>query len=138
MAMSRSRGAMWLTTFSPMETVPEVIVSSPASMRSAVVLPQPEGPTSMTNSPSATTRLMSDTACVPSEYTLVTPLKVTPATTVTSYLGRPTRPLHFTHHPNKSLINPVPGRTSPQTATLLARTPVCPGGEQDGADGRGT
>src|SRR5665647_3121498 len=53
-------------------------------------LAQPEGPTSTTNSPSATTRLMSDTACVPSEYTLVTPLKVTPATTVTSYLGRPT------------------------------------------------
>src|SRR5450756_2571632 len=99
MAMSRSRGAMSLTTLSPMETVPDVMVSSPARMRSAVVLPQPEGPTSTTNSPSATTRLMSDTACVPSENTLVTALKVTPATTVASYLGRPTGPLHFTHHP---------------------------------------
>ena len=36
---------------------PEVGVSSPAMMRSAVDLPQPEGPTSETNSPSAMSRL---------------------------------------------------------------------------------
>src|SRR5665647_927355 len=106
--MSRSRGAMSLTTLSPMETVPEVMVSSPASMRNAVVLPQP-GPTSTTNSPSATTRLMSDTACVPSENTLVTALKVTPATTVTScLLGRPTEPLHRTSHPCSILFPAEP------------------------------
>src|SRR5665647_710303 len=135
MAMSRSRGAMWLTTLSPMEIVPDVIVSSPASMRNAVVLPHPEGPTSTTNSPSATTRFMSDTARVPSEYTLATRLKVTPATSVTSsLLGRPTEPLRGTPAPP----NPLPRRNPPQTATLLARTPSCPGREQDGADGRST
>ena len=66
MAMSRSRGAMSLTIFSPMATVPALTVSRPASMRKAVLLPQPEGPTSTTNSPSAIARSMSDTACVPS------------------------------------------------------------------------
>jgi len=35
---------------------PEVGVSMPASMRSIVVLPQPEGPTMVKNSPSATSR----------------------------------------------------------------------------------
>ena len=36
-----------------MLTVPFEISSSPATMRSAVVFPQPDGPTSTTNSPSA-------------------------------------------------------------------------------------
>src|SRR5690242_10778290 len=36
-----------------MEIVPEVMFSSPASIRSKVDLPQPEGPTSTTNSPSS-------------------------------------------------------------------------------------
>ena len=48
------------------QTVPAVMVSSPASMRSAVVLPQPDGPTSTMNSPSAIARSMSATARVPS------------------------------------------------------------------------
>src|SRR5262249_14368935 len=42
-----------LTTRSPIEIVPEVMFSSPASMRSKVDLPQPDGPTSTTNSPSS-------------------------------------------------------------------------------------
>ena len=66
MAMSRSRGATWLTIRSPMAIVPDEMVSSPASIRRAVVLPQPDGPTSTTNSPSAIARSMSDTARVPS------------------------------------------------------------------------
>src|SRR5215475_12915496 len=53
MAMSRSLGWTLLTTRSPIEIVPEVMFSSPASMRSKVDLPQPEGPTSTTNSPSS-------------------------------------------------------------------------------------
>src|SRR5215475_2225214 len=51
--MSRSLGWTLLTTRSPIEIVPEVMFSSPASMRSNVDLPQPEGPTSTTNSPSS-------------------------------------------------------------------------------------
>src|SRR5690349_3510852 len=53
MAMSRSLGWTLLTTRSPIEIVPEVMFSSPASMRSRVDLPQPEGPTKTTNSPSS-------------------------------------------------------------------------------------
>src|SRR6201987_2668833 len=53
MAMSRSLGWTLLTTRSPIEIVPEVMFSRPASMRSRVDLPQPEGPTRTTNSPSS-------------------------------------------------------------------------------------
>src|SRR5579871_4524401 len=53
MAMSRSLGWTLLTTRSPIEIVPEVMFSSPASMRKRVDLPHPEGPTRTTNSPSS-------------------------------------------------------------------------------------
>ena len=53
MAMSRSFGGTSLTTRSPMRISPAVMFSSPAIMRSSVDLPQPDGPTSTTNSPSA-------------------------------------------------------------------------------------
>src|SRR6476660_5973321 len=53
MAMSRSLGWTLLTTRSPMEIVPEVMFSSPASIRNKVDLPQPEGPTRTTNAPSS-------------------------------------------------------------------------------------
>src|SRR5262245_47934426 len=51
--MSRSLGWTLLTTRRPIESVPEVMCSRPASMRSNVDLPQPEGPTRTTNSPSS-------------------------------------------------------------------------------------
>src|ERR1700757_537279 len=51
--MSRSLGWTYFTTRSPIEIVPEVMFSRPASMRSNVDLPQPEGPTRTTNSPSS-------------------------------------------------------------------------------------
>src|ERR1700743_2554452 len=51
--MSRSLGWMLLTTRSPIEIVPEVMFSRPASIRSRVDLPQPEGPTSTTKAPSS-------------------------------------------------------------------------------------
>src|ERR1051326_3463237 len=68
MAMSRSMGASSLTTFSPISTSPAVIDSRPATMRSVVVLPQPEGPTSTTNSLSWISRLRPFTAWAPSSY----------------------------------------------------------------------
>src|ERR1700683_629782 len=51
--MSRSLGCALLTTRSPIEIVPEVMFSSPASIRSKVDLPQPEGPTRTTKAPSS-------------------------------------------------------------------------------------
>src|ERR1019366_8353946 len=50
MAMSRSLGSMSLTSVSPMKISPDVIGSRPAIIRSAVVLPHPEEPTSTANS----------------------------------------------------------------------------------------
>src|SRR3979409_155128 len=71
--MSRSRGATALTTRSPMRTSPSVIDSSPASIRSAVVLPEPDGPTRTMNSPSAMSSVRSRTASTPAKrlWTLV-------------------------------------------------------------------
>src|SRR6266478_6578586 len=51
--MSRSLGATLLTTRSPIEIVPEVMFSRPASIRNKVDLPHPEGPTKTTNCPSS-------------------------------------------------------------------------------------
>ena len=61
-ATSRRCGATSLTTSPSIAISPAVIVSSPAVIRSAVVLPQPEGPTKTMNSPSPTSRLRSRTA----------------------------------------------------------------------------
>src|SRR4026207_2456910 len=69
--MSRSLGGRSLTTCPSILTVPEVIVSRPATIRRAVVLPQPEGPTKTTNSPLPTSRSRPLTASVPSGYTFV-------------------------------------------------------------------
>src|SRR5689334_13802575 len=68
MAMSRSIGDSSLTTVSPIRIWPEVIDSSPATMRSVVVLPQPDGPTSTTNSSSRTSRFTSLTTCTSSNF----------------------------------------------------------------------
>ena len=57
MAMSRFFGGMSVTSRSPMSNRPPLIGSSPAIMLSVVVLPQPDGPTSTTNDPSAISRL---------------------------------------------------------------------------------
>src|SRR5258708_2673956 len=51
--MSRCLGGTSLTTRSPILTSPPEISSRPATMRSSVLLPQPEGPTRTQNSPSA-------------------------------------------------------------------------------------
>ncbi len=57
MAMSRSFGATLFTTRPPIAISPAVMFSSPAIMRSSVDLPQPDGPTRMTNSPSSISTL---------------------------------------------------------------------------------
>src|SRR6185436_11752796 len=56
--MSRSLASRSLMTLLSMAIWPLVMGSSPASMRSRVDLPQPEGPTSTTNSPSSMSKLM--------------------------------------------------------------------------------
>src|SRR4051794_35611634 len=70
--MSRSFGAMLLTTLPPMRSSPSLMSSSPAIMFSVVDFPQPDGPTRMTNSPSAISRSMLSTASAPSGKRLVT------------------------------------------------------------------
>ena len=74
--MSRFFGSIWFTTLPPNLSVPEVMSSSPATMRSAVVLPHPDGPTSTMNSPSAMLSDNPSTALMSSPNTLVTPSKV--------------------------------------------------------------
>ena len=51
--MSRSFDSTSLTTRPSIAILPPLISSSPASIRSSVDLPQPDGPTSTTNSPSS-------------------------------------------------------------------------------------
>ena len=65
MAMSRSAGSRALTTSPPSATSPLVMVSRPATMRSNVDLPQPDGPTSTQNCPSGMVKLTSRTAVTP-------------------------------------------------------------------------
>src|SRR5258708_537908 len=76
--MSRSLGATLFTTRLPMRTSPPEISSSPAIIRSRVLLPQPEGPTRTQNSPSA---IETSTPCTTSvePNDLRTALRVTTA-----------------------------------------------------------
>src|SRR5215204_3132196 len=78
--MSRSRGAISFTTRSPIRISPSEISSRPATIRSAVVFPQPDGPTRTMNSPSCASSVSSVTARVPSGKTFATSEKVTSAT----------------------------------------------------------
>src|ERR1700709_819070 len=59
---TKTPDAASLTTSSPMLIRPVVFCSRPASMRNVVVLPQPDGPSSVRNSPSLTRRSTSLTA----------------------------------------------------------------------------
>ena len=65
MAMSRSWGSSSLTRLPPMRSSPLEMSSSPATIRRAVDLPQPDGPTRTRNSPSATSIDRSWTAWKP-------------------------------------------------------------------------
>src|ERR1051325_4012657 len=77
--MFRSRDGTWLTTRSPIAIFPSLISSRPATIRRAVVLPLPEGPTMTTNSPSRISRVKSSTARVPSGKIFATCSNATPA-----------------------------------------------------------
>src|SRR5260221_10680160 len=55
--MSRSFDSVSLTTRASIEIVPPLTSSSPASMRSRVDFPHPEGPTRTMNSPSRISKL---------------------------------------------------------------------------------
>src|SRR5216683_3664998 len=76
--MSRSFGGTSLTTSPPIMISPSVISSSPAIIRSVVDFPQPDGPTSTTNSWSAMSRSMPRTAST-SSYFFTTLRNVTSA-----------------------------------------------------------
>src|SRR5262245_27251079 len=68
MPISRARGGTWTpsagadTTRAPMPMRPALACSSPATQRSVVVLPQPDGPSRTTISPAATWKLTPSTA----------------------------------------------------------------------------
>src|SRR5215204_5115755 len=70
--MSRSFGGTSFTTRSPIAIAPSLIRSRPATIRSAVDFPHPDGPTRIRNSPSATWRVRSSTATTGPGYTFVT------------------------------------------------------------------
>ncbi len=62
MLTSRSFAARSVTSLPPISTRPLVTASSPAAMRSVVVLPQPDGPSSVTSVPGSTANDTSSTA----------------------------------------------------------------------------
>ena len=65
MAMSRSIGSRSLTPRSPIGCRREITVSSPATMRRSVDLPQPDGPTRTHKPPSGTAKETPFTASKP-------------------------------------------------------------------------
>jgi hypothetical protein len=72
----------------PNEIVPDEGVSSPATILSSVLLPQPEGPSKTQNSPSATSKeIFSSTALLPKD--LETPCTVSPLIGHLLYSKRP-------------------------------------------------
>ena len=80
MAMSRSLAWTVVTSRSPMWIVPSSTGSSPASIRSVVDFPHPDGPTRTRNSPSSMCRSRSFTAGWSSPaYVRVAPANVTVA-----------------------------------------------------------
>ncbi len=70
MATSRSPGSLLVTSAPSISTRPPLTDSSPAMMRSAVVLPEPDGPSSTKNSPGSMARSMPcSTVVVPCRFT---------------------------------------------------------------------
>src|SRR6266496_1514619 len=63
MAILRALGGSPVTTRPPMSTSPAVGRSRPATVRSSVVLPQPDGPSSTRYSPSVVARSIPSRAC---------------------------------------------------------------------------
>src|SRR5262245_16221089 len=85
MAMPRCAGGRSLTTSPSKVMVPPVTSSRPAMRRSNVDFPQPEGPTTTTNSPEPMSRFTSlITSVVPNAF--LTPLSVRPTIWLLSLL----------------------------------------------------
>jgi hypothetical protein len=63
--MRRALSCSWLTGLRHTSRRPSLGSSMPATIFSSVLLPQPEGPSSVTNSPSAIDRSTGSSACVP-------------------------------------------------------------------------
>ena len=61
MPVSRRCGGRFVTSRSPKRIRPEVGLMNPAIMRRVVDFPQPDGPSSVKNSPSPTVRVRSST-----------------------------------------------------------------------------
>ena len=122
--MSRSFGGTRLTTVPPIAISPSVISSRPAIMRSSVDLPQPEGPTSTQNSPSAIATSTPRMTCVDAEPLLARPLIVTAAMS-----PRTSRvPVRATRVPRSTdVVGPAGWRTSSRcSAPPCAATPSPP------------
>src|SRR4029453_17111238 len=96
MAMSRWGGSKSVTSTPPIETVPSVTSSRPAIIRKSVDFPQPDGPTSTMNSPSATVSVTSSTARTPPANSFVTW-----ASSIAAMRGKSVARLHRPHdvHP---------------------------------------
>ena len=62
MLTSRSAAESRVTSLSPIMIWPSLAISRPAIMRSVVVLPQPEGPSSVTSLPASMEKLTLSTA----------------------------------------------------------------------------
>src|SRR6266516_4212749 len=90
--MSRCLGGTRFTTLPPIALSPSVISSSPAIMRKRVDLPQPDGPTSTQNSPSAMSTSTPRITCVEPKC-LWTVRIATPAKAPPPSLRRPPRAL---------------------------------------------
>ena len=66
---------------------PPVALVRPEAIRSSVLLPQPDGPTTVTNSPGRTSNVVSRRAWVPSGKTIETSLKLNAGAAPTSPIG---------------------------------------------------
>src|SRR5581483_10491201 len=128
MAMSRSRGASPVTSRPPMRISPDVASSRPPTIRSTVVLPEPDGPTRTRNSPSATSRSSAETATAPPGNSLVTPAKTIPATCGSVTTRYPATVYAFE-------ASPLPSDSGPVRAVARPLLPVG-GGAADRADHR--
>src|SRR5947209_15202087 len=87
MARFRLLVGLSLTAWSPLRRSPSEMCSTRTRMRKRVEFPRRDGPTRMTNSPSAMSRLASFTASVPSAYRLVTWLMVISAMAPSAFDG---------------------------------------------------
>jgi hypothetical protein len=85
MEMLRFLGGSSLARIPPISSSPSLMSSSPATMRIKVVLPQPLGPTSTTNSPSAMSRSTPCTTWM-SPNRLMIPINCTAAMSVPQWV----------------------------------------------------